>query len=86
MATIQHEISSGAGETPLKQLNDFSLMSGGPLYQLWRRTRLSGDDLEFTRRRVIVMVLITWLPLAAVVDYRRERLGRQWGGYVPSGH
>ncbi len=38
-------------------------MSGGPLYQLLRRTRLSDDELHFTRRRVFVMAMIAWLPL-----------------------
>ena len=30
---------------------DFSLVLGGPLYQMWRRTHLSGDGLELLRRR-----------------------------------
>lgn len=42
---------------------DFSLMSGGALYQLWRRTRLAGDDLQFTCRRVFVALLLAWVPL-----------------------
>ena len=42
---------------------DFSLVLGGPLFQLWRRTRLSGGHLELLRRRIIVMVLLTWMPL-----------------------
>ncbi|MGA8050253.1 MAG: hypothetical protein WCA09_08745 [Burkholderiales bacterium] len=48
---------------PPKELSDFSLVSGGPLFRIWRRTRLSGDSLEFARRRVLVTVLITWVPL-----------------------
>jgi hypothetical protein len=42
---------------------DFSLVLGGPLFQLWLGTRLAGRDLELMRRRVIVMVLLTWMPL-----------------------
>ena len=42
---------------------DFSLVLGGPLFQLWRRTCMSGDALEWARRRVVVIALITWLPL-----------------------
>jgi hypothetical protein len=42
---------------------DFSLVLGGPLYQLWRRTRLSGHHLELLRRRIISVVVVTWLPL-----------------------
>ena len=42
---------------------DFSLVLGGPLFQLLRKTRLSGDGLELARRRVLVISTITWLPL-----------------------
>jgi hypothetical protein len=42
---------------------DFSLVLGGPLYQLLRRTRLSGTGLELLRRRVLVLAGVTWLPL-----------------------
>lgn len=42
---------------------DFSLVLGGPLYQLWRRTHLSGDALQLLHRRVIVLILLAWMPL-----------------------
>src|SRR4051812_33315111 len=42
---------------------DFSLVSGGPLFQLLRRMHLSGDALELTRQRLLVVVLVAWLPL-----------------------
>ena len=42
---------------------DFSLVLGGPLYQLFRRARLSGDALELLRRRILIIALIAWLPL-----------------------
>jgi len=42
---------------------DFSLVLGGPLYQLMRRTHLSGDALEMLRRRIIAAVVVAWLPL-----------------------
>lgn len=43
--------------------NDFSLMLGGPLFQLFRRAHLSGNMLELLRRRVIFATTICWLPL-----------------------
>jgi hypothetical protein len=46
-----------------KEPHDFSLVLGGPLYQLFRRTRMAGDALELLRRRVIVVTLLTWVPL-----------------------
>jgi hypothetical protein len=34
---------------------DFSLILGGPFYQLLRRAYLSGDALELLRRRILVI-------------------------------
>ncbi|MET1083326.1 MAG: hypothetical protein ABWY12_09810 [Burkholderiales bacterium] len=57
---------------------DFSLVLGGPLYQLMRRTHLSGDVLEMVSRRVIVLALIAWLPLLVLSIAE----GHAWGGSV----
>ena len=52
-------------ETPaaLPGEGDFSLVLGGPLYQLLRRSHLSDDALSHVDRRILVGVLVTWLPL-----------------------
>lgn len=42
---------------------DFSLVLGGPLFQFYKRVRLSGDELELARRRVLVIAGVAWLPL-----------------------
>jgi hypothetical protein len=42
---------------------DFSLVLGGPLYQLFRRAHLSGDTLELLHRRMLGLVVLTWVPL-----------------------
>ena len=55
---------------------DFSLVLGGPLFQLWRRTRLAGDALQLLRRRTVVMVLLAWLPLLLLSAAE----GHAWGG------
>jgi hypothetical protein len=62
----------------LKEPADFSLVLGGPLYQLWRRLHLTGDALELLQRRVVVTTLIAWLPLLvlSVVE------GHAWGSAV----
>lgn len=52
-----------SGADLLRDPPSFSLVLGGPLYQLLRRTRLSDDDLLMLRRRVIVISLLAWLPL-----------------------
>jgi hypothetical protein len=47
----------------LEGSSDFSLVLGGPLFQLFRRTRLEGDHLELLKRRILVVTLTAWLPL-----------------------
>jgi hypothetical protein len=42
---------------------DFSLVQGGPLFQLFRRLRLSGNALELLKQRVFFCIVITWFPL-----------------------
>lgn len=42
---------------------DFSLVLGGPLFQLLRKAHLEGDALELLHRRVIASVVLTWFPL-----------------------
>ena len=57
---------------------DFSLVLGGPLYQLWRGTGLAGDTLQLLRRRIIVMSLFAWTPLLLLSIAE----GRAWGDTV----
>ena len=58
--------------------SDFSLVLGGPLYQLWRGTLLADDTLHLLHRRVLAMVLLTWVPLLllSIVE------GHAWGASV----
>src|SRR6185503_13688487 len=42
---------------------DFSIILGGPLFQLLRRAHMTGDALELLRRRIVVISLVAWLPL-----------------------
>jgi hypothetical protein len=42
---------------------NFSIVLGGPLFQLLRRAHLEGDALELARRRVVVIAAVAWLPL-----------------------
>jgi hypothetical protein len=42
---------------------DFSLVQGGPLFQLFVRSRLSTSALGWLKRRVITLSVLTWLPL-----------------------
>jgi len=54
---------------------DFSLVLGGPLYQLFRKAHLAGDALELARQRIIVISLFTWLPLLILSALEGQLLG-----------
>jgi hypothetical protein len=45
------------------ETTDFSLVLGGPLYQLFRRAHLGGDTVHQLCGRIVVMSLFAWLPL-----------------------
>ena len=55
---------------------DFSLVLGGPLFQLLVRSRLTTPALELLKRRIVFISLFAWLPLLllSLVD------GKAWGG------
>jgi hypothetical protein len=55
---------------------DFSLVLGGPLFQLLRGMHLSGNALELLRLRMLVIVGFAWLPLLAFSIFERQA----WGG------
>lgn len=55
--------TAASGDRPTDAAQDFSLVLGGPLYQLLRRAHLSDDALSLQRRRILVLALIAWLPL-----------------------
>ena len=62
----------------LQEPPDFSLVLGGPLYQLLRRSHLAGDALELLRRRIMVLALLAWAPLLLLSIAE----GHAWGGSV----
>ena len=64
MTTVQEKTKGTGMASHLREgEHDFSLVLGGPLYQVFRRAHLSGDHLELLYRRVIGFVLIAWVPL-----------------------
>lgn len=54
---------------------DFSLVLGGPLFQLFRRARLSGDALELLRRRTLVVSCFAWVPILLLSAFEGHALG-----------
>jgi hypothetical protein len=55
---------------------DFSLVLGGPLFQLLVRSHLATSAFELMTRRIVIISLFAWLPLLvlSLVD------GKVWGG------
>jgi hypothetical protein len=53
----------------------FSLVLGGPLFQFFRGTHLSGDALELLERRVLTITLFAWLPLLILSALGGHALG-----------
>lgn len=70
--------ATDAAEPPAHDPGDFSLVLGGPLYQLWLRTRLAGDALQRLHLRVIVLAALAWVPLL-LLSFAE---GHVWGGSV----
>ncbi len=67
-----------SGDPPAPDPDDFSVVLGGPLYQLIRRAHLAGDALQLWRRRIVVIALVAWLPLLILSMLER----RAWGDAV----
>lgn len=60
----------------MKEPGEFSLVLGGPLYQLFKKARLDDDAGRLVRRRATVIVLLSWLPLLLLTLAE----GSAWGG------
>ena len=74
MKSHNSRTSGSSSSLPLPQ--DFSLVLGGPLFQLLRRVHLSDDALLMARRRTIIIAMIAWLPLLMLSVLE----GNAWGG------
>ncbi|MGZ9271733.1 MAG: hypothetical protein ACXW6T_21630 [Candidatus Binatia bacterium] len=70
---MKHEPTSA--DNRLLELQDFSLVLGGPLFQLFRRAHLAGDALELVRQRIVVISLFAWLPLLVLSALEGQLLG-----------
>jgi hypothetical protein len=53
----------------LQESDDFSLVLGGPVFQLFRRSHLAGDHLELLHRRIAIITVIAWLPLLILATF-----------------
>ncbi len=55
--------------------HDFSLVLGGPIFQFFRKARLTGDHLELLHRRLLTILAAAWLPML-VFDFLTPQTGR----------
>ena len=76
MAAARPHAFSADADPAATNPGNFSIVLGGPLYQLLRRAHMSGDALELARRRVLAIALIAWLPLLALATLE----GHAWRG------
>jgi hypothetical protein len=67
--------TSESSDGLLPDAGDFSLVLGGPLFQLLRRAHLTDDALKLVRQRVIVIALIVWVPLLVLSVLEGKALG-----------
>jgi hypothetical protein len=67
--------TSASGDSFLHDPRDFSLVLGGPIYQLLRRSHLADDALGLVRQRIIVISLFCWLPLLVLSTLEGKTLG-----------
>ena len=65
----------GGGPVSLRGIPDFSLVLGGPLFQLLRRAHLADDAMMMVRQRIIVISLVAWLPLLVLSTLQGRVLG-----------
>jgi hypothetical protein len=70
MNTPTSASGDGFGSLP----RDFSLVLGGPLFQLLRKAHLSDDALTMVRQRITVIALIAWLPLLVLSALQGQML------------
>jgi hypothetical protein len=59
----------------LQESPDFSLVLGGPLYQLFQKAHLSGGHLELLQRRILLISLFAWVPLLLLSLMNGDALG-----------
>jgi hypothetical protein len=70
-----NEEASRSNTNFLREPSDFSLVLGGPLFQLLCRSHLSGDALELSRQRILTITLVAWAPLLVLSALEGQALG-----------
>ncbi|MCW7536919.1 hypothetical protein OOT46_03510 [Aquabacterium sp. A7-Y] len=75
MATDHRDLSSISAKETLREAQAFSLVLGGPLFQLLRHAHLSDDALLLVRQRIAAISLLAWLPLLSISALEGHLMG-----------
>jgi hypothetical protein len=67
--------TSSSGGDALQDAQNFSLVLGGPLFQLLCKVHLSDDAMLHLRQRVLVISLCAWLPLFVLSALQGDLVG-----------
>ena len=62
-------------QTDINLTQDFSLVQGGPLFQLFIRSHLATDALGWLKRRILFLIVLTWLPLLILCLLSGQAIG-----------
>lgn len=65
-ATANQNLKSVTETDQDSEADTFSLVLGGPLFQLLRKAHLDGGALELLHRRIIASALLAWVPLVVL--------------------
>jgi hypothetical protein len=66
----------------LEEPHDFSLVLGGPIFQLFRKSHLAGDGLELLHRRLLIITLVAWLPLLLLATLGSSVENGAWRSFL----
>jgi hypothetical protein len=67
-------LSETVGNAAPDAHRDFSIVLGGPLFQILRKTHLADEGLALLRKRVLYISAFAWLPLLALSALERHLL------------
>jgi hypothetical protein len=67
-------LNTGVPDDIPSKAPDFTLVLGGPLYQLYLRTKLARPGLELVPRRVASVTLVCWMPLLVLTLFSGSAL------------
>ena len=66
---------AGRNTTQPLAAEEFSLVLGGPLYQLFLKTRLARPPLHLLHRRMVLIPALAWLPLLVLTLLEGTAIG-----------